>query len=90
MKVYLWEHKEGFYLVNENFTMIAKPYFVTHPQRTNFLKERYTQTMSKNELLSLITNDELQILVNDCVIRWKSIIPVINGFHNNLIAIAEI
>lgn len=46
--------------------------------------------MSKNELLSLITNDELQILVNDCVIRWKSIIPVINGFHNNLIAIAEI
>lgn len=42
MKVYLWEHKEGFYLVNENFTMIAKPYFVTHPQRTNFLKERYT------------------------------------------------
>lgn len=90
MKVYLWEHKEGFYLVNEDFTMIAKPYFVTHPQRTNLLKERYTPNMSKGELLSQISNDELQMLVRDCVIRWKSIFHLLNGFNDNFIAIAEI
>mgnify|MGYP000998487156 CR=1 FL=1 len=34
-------------LIDEDFTMFSKPYFVTHPQRTNLLKE-YTETSKWN------------------------------------------
>ncbi|WP_404427331.1 hypothetical protein LG296_01805 [Ureibacillus chungkukjangi] len=90
MKVYLWGHKDGIYLINEDFTMAAKPYFITHPQRTLLLKERIEPGMDNIKLLSTITDEDLQLLVKDSVIRWKTIIPLLNGFKENFIAIADI
>ncbi|RHW38683.1 hypothetical protein D1B33_07355 [Lysinibacillus yapensis] len=90
MKVYLWPHKDGIFLVNEDFTMISKPYFITHPQRTSLLKDRFNATISREELLSTITDEELQSLVNNSVLRWKSIIPLLPGFEEEFIAQAEI
>ncbi|MFP7199661.1 hypothetical protein SFC08_01690 [Lysinibacillus halotolerans] len=75
MNVYLWSHKEGVFLVNEKFTMISKPYFVTHPKRTNILKQRFEPWMEKQNLLATISNEDLQNLVNNSVIHWKSMIP---------------
>ncbi|WP_346235804.1 hypothetical protein MKY04_10100 [Lysinibacillus telephonicus] len=51
MRVYLWAHIEGVYLLNEDLTMWSKPYFVTHQQRTLVLKDRYAEGINKTELL---------------------------------------
>lgn len=75
MKVSLWKHANGMFL-NEDFTMVAKPSFnTTSPQRTLILKERFKTGINKIELLSTITDDELQKFVDESVIHWKPIVP---------------
>lgn len=98
MKVYLWEHKDGIFLVDEDFTRISKPYFITHPQRTNLLKDKLKPGTSNNESLKMISDEELQEMVSKSVIRWKEMIQFKliylkeerYGFTENYIAQAEI
>lgn len=97
MKVYLWAHVDGVFLLNEDLSMWSKPYFVTHPQRTLLLKERYKEGMDKNEILFTVTDEELQQLVDNAIINWKPILTFMKykndelfGFAENYIATAEI
>lgn len=97
MKVYLWTHLEGVYLLNENLTMWSKPYFVTHPQRTLVLKDRYVEGINKTDLLCTVTDDELKKLVDNAIIRWKPMLPYMKnqnsellGFSKKYIATAEL
>lgn len=90
MKVYLWEHVDGVFLINEDYTMVSKPYFIKQPKRVNILKDRADSIVSNVELLKSINDEELQKLVTDSVIKWKSIVPYLNGFNDNFIASAEI
>lgn len=90
MKVFLWEHIDGVFLVDEDIANVAKPYFISHPQRIVLLKTRVVIGMSNRELLSTINDDELQELVNQAVIHWKPILPYLKGFKENFIAAADI
>lgn len=97
MKVYLWAHVEGVYLLNEDLSMWSKPYFVTHPQRTLVLKERYVDGMNKTDLLCTVTDNELKQLVENAIIRWKPMLSYminskgeLKGFAEKYIATAEI
>lgn len=96
MKVYLWKHRDGIFLLNEDFTKFCRPYFITHPQRTLLLKARYNG--DKVDLLSSVTNEELQELVNNALLKWKPVLPYamvdefeeLIGFEENYIAVAEV
>lgn len=95
LEIYLWSNVEGVYLSNEDFTMWCKPYFISHPQRTLLLKERFEPGMSKVDLLNTVTNDDLAKLVNNSVMHWKPILPYMlpsdeNQFEDSFIAFAEI
>lgn len=97
MRVYLWPHIEGVYLLNEDLTMWSKPYFVTLPQRTLVLKDRYAKEMNKTDLLCTVTNDELKQLVDNAIIRWKPMLSYmlnskgeLEGFAKKYIATTEI
>lgn len=91
MKVYMWVGEEGVYLINEKRTMWARPYFISHPQRTNLLKERYDPTlMDKTDLLITVTDEELQQLVDNAVIHWKIMLDYIEAGLFKVIAEAEI
>ncbi len=92
MKVYLWPHTEGIYLVNEDKTEWCKPYFITHPQRMSILKERYNEkTMDKVDLLLTVTNEELQQMVDNAILKWKPMLNFIEaGLHDEYVAEAEI
>ncbi|WP_421663708.1 hypothetical protein [Lysinibacillus telephonicus] len=97
MKVYLWAHIEGVNLLNEDLSMWSKPYFVTHPQRTLLLKDRYVEGMNKTDLLCTVTDDELKQLVENAIIRWKPMLSYminskgeLEGFAKKYIATAEL
>lgn len=91
MKVYLWEHQEGVFLVNEDYTMVSKPYFIKQPKRVAVLKDRVDSgDVSNLELLKSITDEDLQKLVDDAIINWKLITPYLIGFSEDFIAVAEI
>ncbi|WP_400194595.1 hypothetical protein [Lysinibacillus telephonicus] len=96
MKVYLWAHIEGVYLLNEDLSMWSKPYFIKQPQRILLLKERFKEGMDNIDLLCTINNEELQQLVKNSVINWKPLLPFMKyadielfGFAENYIATAE-
>lgn len=74
MKIFLCEHKDGVFLVDEELSMFAKPYFVTYPQRISLLKERFEPGLDNMNLLNTVKHEELQELVNKSMIRWKPMI----------------
>lgn len=73
MKVYLFQYQDKFYLINEDFSKMCRPYFLSQPQRMLLLKERFNG--DKVELLKSITNEELQQLVDKAILNWKIMLP---------------
>ena len=72
MKVHLHDHYSGTYLMNEDYTAFARPYFITHPLRTTLLREK---GLEKDQALFSVTEEELELLVNNSVIRWRELLP---------------
>lgn len=72
MKVYLHDHYSGVYLVNEDYTAFARPYFISHPLRTLLLRNK---GIEKDEVLFNVTDEELETLVNNSVIKWRELLP---------------
>lgn len=86
MKVYLHEHETGIYLLNEDCTAFCRPYFITHPLRTLILKEK---DLSKEEVLYSVSDDELEQMANNCLLKWRELLPWMIDENGELYGWAE-
>ncbi|WP_332650883.1 hypothetical protein [Lysinibacillus sp. 54212] len=72
MRVFLHVTNERGYLFNESYSMISLPEFVTSPDLMILLKDRYDEkTMNNIDLLLTITNEDLQQLVDNALLKWR-------------------
>ena len=81
MKIYLHEHSTGVYLLNEDCTAFCRPYFITHPTRTLILRKK---GLSKEEVLFSVTDDELEEMANNCLLKWRELLPLMVDEYGEL------